>query len=79
MTTITNTPYAASAAQAEERELTVDSLNVREAVIGDGLMLSQHGNRIQLHTVGQGRAELIGTYENAAAALAALDAIDLAA
>ena len=78
MTTITKTPHAASAVQSEERELTVDSLNVRDAVIGDGLMLSQRKNQLQLHAVGQGRAELIGTYESPGDALAALDALDLA-
>ena len=76
MTTITKIPVAAEAAQSEERELRVDSLNVRDAVIGDGLMMTRKGDGISLHSVGQGRAELIGSYANAAEALAALDELD---
>jgi hypothetical protein len=75
MTTITKVPVSAPAEHLE-RELTVDSLNVRDAVIGDGLMLTQSHKQINLHAVGQGRAELIGTYANAGEALAALDMLD---
>lgn len=75
MTTITQIPGTAPA-EHEERELTVDSLNVRDAVIGDGLMLTQSNRKINLHTVAHGRAELIGTFSSAGAALAALDELD---
>jgi hypothetical protein len=75
MTTITKIPVTAPA-EHQERELTVDSLNVRDAVIGDGLMLTQSHKQINLHAVSQGRAELIGTYSSAGDALAALDELD---
>jgi len=74
MTTITQIPTAP--AVNEERELTVDSLNVRDAVIADGLMMTQSHKQINLHSVAHGRAELIGTYSNAGEALAALDELD---
>jgi hypothetical protein len=77
MTTITRTPDAATAATTEERELAVDSLNIRDAVIGDGLMLTQtEDSRYVIHTLGAGRAELLGTYDGVAAALAALDELE---
>jgi hypothetical protein len=76
MTTITKIPFAAPAEQSQARELTVDSLSVRDAVIGDGLMMTQDENLISIHAVAQGRAELIGSFTSAGEALAALDELD---
>jgi hypothetical protein len=78
MTTITKIPFSAPAEQSEERDLTVDSLSVRDAVIGDGLMLTRDRERINIHTVAHGRAELIGSFTSAGDALAALDELDAA-
>jgi hypothetical protein len=78
MTTITKIPLSACAEHVEERDQTVDSLSVRDAVIGDGLMLTQDRGRITIHTVAQGRAELIGSYTSAGDALAALDELEAA-
>ena len=78
MTTITKIPFAAPAERTQERELTVDSLSVRDAVIGDGLMMTQAENVINIHAIAHGRAELIGTFASAGEALAALDELDAA-
>lgn len=78
MTTITDTRYAAAAA-AEERELAVDSLDIRHAIIGDGLVLTHSADhRPVIHTLGGGRARLLGVFGDAAAALAALDELEQA-
>jgi hypothetical protein len=76
MTTTTQIPLAAPPAVSEERELTVDSLSVRDAVIGDGLMLTETDSRYVIHSVAQGRAELVGSYTSPGEALAALDELD---
>ena len=76
MTTITQIPLAAVPAVSEERELTVDSLSVRDAVIGDGLMLTETGSQYVIHSVAMGRAELVGSYRSPGDALAALDELD---
>jgi hypothetical protein len=78
MTTNTKIPFSAPAEQREERDVTVDSLSVRDAVIGDGLMLTKDRERINIHTVAQGRAELIGSFTSAGDALAALDELEAA-
>jgi hypothetical protein len=78
MTTSTKIPLTTPAELSEERELTVDSLSVRDAVIGDGLMMTRKHSRINIHAVAQGRAELIGSFSSAGEALAALDALDAA-
>ena len=76
MTTITQIPVAASPATFEERDAAVDTLSVRDAVIADGLMLNESNGSYVIHTVGAGRAELIGRFSSPGAALAALDELD---
>lgn len=77
MTTITQT-YRESAPADTERELTVDALDIRDAVIGDGVMLTQNEDReFVLHMLGAGRAKLIGAFDSPGAAMNALDALEL--
>jgi hypothetical protein len=78
MTTITRTPVAdLEAATLGERELTVDSLDVRNAVIGDGLMLTKgRDHRWVLHALEGGRAKQVGRFTSAAEALSRLDQLD---
>jgi hypothetical protein len=77
MTTITQT-YRESAPADEERDLTVDSLDIRHAVIGDGVMLTEGADhRFVIHSLGTGRAELVGEFNSPADALNALDEIEL--
>jgi hypothetical protein len=77
MTTITHT-YRESAPADTERELTVDALDIRDAVIGDGVMLTQNADReFVIHMLGAGRAELVGAFTSPAEAMNALDALDL--
>jgi hypothetical protein len=77
MTTITRTPDAAVPAPTEERELAVDSLNLRDAVIGDGLVLTEtEDRRFVIHTLDSGRAQLLGSFDSVARALEALDELE---
>jgi hypothetical protein len=56
-----------------------DTLNVRSAVVGDGLMLHEdEDGRLSLHTLWGGQARRLGTFDNAAEAWAELDRLDLA-
>lgn len=78
MTTITRTPVAdIHVTTLEERELAVDSLDVRDAVIGDGLMLTKDSQqRWVLHSLEAGRASKVGRFVSAAEALSRLDQLD---
>jgi hypothetical protein len=78
MTTITRTPVAdIHVTTLEERELAVDSLDVRDAVIGDGLMLTKDSQqRWVLHSLEAGRASTVGRFVTAAEALSRLDQLD---
>jgi hypothetical protein len=78
MTTITRTPVAdLHTATLGERELAVDSLDVRDAVIGDGLMLTKDSERRWvLHSLEAGHANQVGRFVTAAEALSRLDQLD---
>jgi hypothetical protein len=79
MTTIMNTtlnlnpvPYP-----SEAEGVPADSLDLRGAIIGPGLALSEDSNgRLVLHTLTGGRASKLGTFDNAADAWRALDELD---
>lgn len=78
MTTITDTRSAAFTA-TKERDLAVDSMDLRDAVIGDGLMLTKGSDhRLVIHTLDAGRARLLGKFDDAAEAWAALDELEAA-
>jgi hypothetical protein len=73
----TFTPVYSTAVVEEERGLAVDSLDLRDAVIGDGLMLTRsRDSRYVIHTLGAGRAQLLGAFDSPADALSALDALE---
>jgi hypothetical protein len=56
-----------------------DSLNLRDAVFGDGLILTEdESNRYVLHTLEAGQSRLLGVFTSPADALSALDAYELA-
>jgi hypothetical protein len=59
-------------------DLTVDELNVVDAVIGDRLILSELGpdEPLEIRQVEAGRASLLGSFVDAAAAWRALDDLD---
>jgi hypothetical protein len=60
-------------------QVPADTLNIRGAVLSDGLMLGQDKNgRIVLHTLMGGQARRLGTFDNAADAWRELDRLDLA-
>jgi hypothetical protein len=79
MTTIMNTtlglnpiPYS-----SETEGVPADSLDLRGAIISPGLALSEDSNgRLVLHTLTGGRASKLGTFDDAADAWRALDAVD---
>jgi hypothetical protein len=76
----TFTPVYSTPVVEEERGLTVDSLDLRDAVIADGLMLTRsQENGFVIHTLGAGRAQLLGAFDSPADALNALDALEGAA
>ncbi len=57
----------------------IDSLDLRGAIIGHGLALSQDSqHRLVLHTLTAGHASKLGTFDSAADAWRALDEIDVA-
>lgn len=60
-------------------DVPVDALELREAVIGDGTLLVPSSDGMNLYAVRGGWAQHIGTFADAGAAFAALDALDLAA
>jgi hypothetical protein len=56
----------------------VDELGLLRAVVGDRMILTEHGEDVplQLHRVEHGRATLFGSFGDAAAAWRALDDLD---
>ena len=59
------------------KDVVVDELSLRGAVIGDGLMLrGRGGDGVSLHTITGGRAVLLGQVATAAEAWSALDELD---
>lgn len=59
------------------QDVAADELDLRGAVIADGLMFTeQDGGELTLHTIDGGRAELLGSFASAAEAWRALDEID---
>ena len=56
----------------------VDDLPVRDALIGDGAVIVQHGRRgpVELHLVDAGVTTRVGRFANAAKAWEALDQVD---
>jgi hypothetical protein len=62
----------------KDKEAPVDDLDgVRDAVIGDGLLLVP-GRKLRLYAVAGGRARHLGAFSSAASAWRCLDALDLA-
>ena len=61
----------------EDAELRADTLSLDNAVIGGGLVLQQVGRRrLVIHELSAGRARLVGSFGDAAKALAALDELE---
>ena len=78
MTTMTTQDSIADTA-TEEDGLTLDSLDIRDAVFGDGVILTQDDqHRLVLHAVGRGgRIQLLGSFTCPAEALNRLDELGL--
>ena len=58
-------------------DVPVDNLNLRGAVLADGLMLRVHdAGGVTLHSLDGGRARLLGSFATAAEAWRALDELD---
>jgi hypothetical protein len=65
---------------AGEAEECLDDLQVREAIIGRGLVLTEENSSdLMLHTVDAGHVKPIGVFRGAADAWEAIDAVDDAA
>jgi len=60
-------------------DVPVDELDLRDAIVGEGTALVPDGDSVRLYAVRGGRAQHIGTFHDAVAAWAALDAFDEAA
>ena len=61
----------------EETELPLDSLELREAIVGDGVVLNEAPDgELLLHAVQAGRARRLGRFEGAASAWRAVDELD---
>jgi hypothetical protein len=71
-------PRSRAARPERASEVPVDELNVVEAVVGDRLILHEYGpdEPLEIHVVEGGRAALLGSFEDAAAAWRALDDLD---
>jgi hypothetical protein len=78
MTTMTTQDSIADTA-TEEEGVTADSLDIRHAVFGDGVILTKDDqHHLVLHTMGRGgRAQLLGSFTSAGDALKRLDELDL--
>jgi hypothetical protein len=62
---------------SSENEIPVDALDLRDAVIGDGvLLIPDRDGTLSLYSVAGGYARALGTFGDAAGAWAALDALD---
>jgi hypothetical protein len=74
---MTTTTITLGDSVAEARGLPLDSLDLRDAVIGDGLMLSRDSeDRWVLHSLEGGRAQHLGTFADVAQALRLLDSLE---
>lgn len=78
MTTMTTTQESIAVTAAEVEGVTLDSLNIRDAVFGDGVILTSNDqHRLVLHAVGRGgRAQPLGEFSSAAEALNRLDELE---
>jgi hypothetical protein len=78
MTTMTTQDSIADTA-TEGEVVTADSLDIRHAVFGDGVILTKDDQRrLVLHAVGRGgRAQLLGSFTSPGEALKRLDELDL--
>ena len=64
---------------AADDRAAADELDLRAAVIGNGLALTRGaGDSLELHELSSGRARSLGTFASAAEAWPLIDALDLA-
>jgi hypothetical protein len=77
MTTTLTTHGGSGSVRVAAEGLTVDALNVRDAVFGDGLLLTRdEEHRWALYSLGSGRVDLLGKFDHAAHALSVLDMLE---